>query len=261
MLTSKNIDQVTRGLALKKLKVLGLAAIASVFMMTEAQAQETKTKRQVKKEHAEMIASQAKLFKSWADYIEWKWVRDFMATEIARYKHDDEIFESKVLKASETQKDPVLMKKEIVAKALAEAMKLFKSDLETWVIWFDNHMKSSNKIYTVKWWNADWWSGYGHSSHWYDANLSFDPKVYGRSWAKESTNKYNTFLNKTFKEFKSGAEQLRSTEDSNNYQTWLPQQTLETYTAVEEQTKTWLEGIYDVLIKQLFSTNNHTPKK
>lgn len=70
MLTSKNIDQVTRGLALKKLKVLGLAAIASVFMMTEAQAQETKTKRQVKKEHAEMIASQAKLFKSWADYIE-----------------------------------------------------------------------------------------------------------------------------------------------------------------------------------------------
>lgn len=57
-----------------------------------------------------------------------------MATEIARYKHDDEIFESKVLKASETQKDPVLMKKEIVAKALAEAMKLFKSDLETWVI-------------------------------------------------------------------------------------------------------------------------------
>lgn|GEM_PF-2313274 len=96
-------------------------------------------------------------------------MREFFTKEIAKYKSDDNIFDSKVLKSSEST-DPVLRKKEIVDKALAEAMKLFKKDLETWVIGFNTHIADENSVHAVKGKNAN---GYGHGSHGYVANVGF----------------------------------------------------------------------------------------
>lgn len=76
-------------------------------------------------------------------------MREFFTKEIAKYKADDKIFDSKQLKASES-KDPVLMKKEIVDKALIEAMKLFKPDLEAWVLGFNKHIADENNVHAVK---------------------------------------------------------------------------------------------------------------
>lgn len=264
MLTPKDISSLANGLSLHKLKTLGLASLASVLMMTTQDVKAQVSAKDVKKSHERMIESQKNLFASWAHYIEWKEVRAFMAAEIAKYHHNDDIFDSKVLKssASDPAKDPVLMKKQIVDKALVEAMKLFKADLEAWVIWFDSHIKSSDNIYAVKKWKADWGHGYGHYSHGYDAGISFDKKVYGKSGSDQAAKKYNSFLNNTFKSFKSGAEALRASEWSNDYQIWLSKQTAQTYKEVEDQTKAWLESIYDILSKQAFSTKNHTtPQK
>lgn len=76
-------------------------------------------------------------------------MREFFTKEIAKYKADSKIFDSKQFKSSES-KDPVLMKKEIVDKAVLEAMKLFKPDLEAWVIGFNKHIADENNVYAVK---------------------------------------------------------------------------------------------------------------
>jgi hypothetical protein len=260
MLTPQDKSKLSQWLAFKAIKTLWLAALLSVLSPSAADAQVV-SKKDVKKSHEQMIKSQENYFNDWAAYIEWEWVREFFAKEIAKYKADDKIFDSKVLTASES-KDPVLKKKEIVDKALHEAMKLFKKDLENWVIWFNKHIADENNVHAVKWGKADRWYGDGHSSHGCFARVSFfqdNVKAFGKKGAEKKSSEYNKFLDGTFKWFKSGAEWFRNGDVE--YAKWLATQTAVTYKDVEDQTKTWLEGIYDVINGQVFSTKNHVPKK
>lgn len=260
MLTPKDKSNLSQWVALNALRTLGLAALLAVLSPNTADAQVV-SKKDVKKSHEQMIKTQENYFNDWVEYIEWEGVREFFAKEIAKYKADDKIFDSKQLKASES-KDPVLMKKEIVDKALIEAMKLFKPDLEAWVLGFNKHIADENNVHAVKWGKADRWYGYGHSSHGYVANITFfdqNEKAFGKKWAEKLEGQYNKFLNTTFKDFKTGAEGLRN--EDKDYSKWLAQQTATTYKTVEDHTRTLLEGIYDVINGQVFSTKNHVPKK
>jgi len=242
------------------IKAFGLTALLAILSPNLADAQVV-SKKDVKKSHEQMIKTQENYFNDWVGYIEWEGVREFFAKEIAKYKANDKIFDSKQLKSSES-KDPVLMKKEIVDKAVAEAMKLFKPDLEAWVIGFNKHIADENNVYAVKWGKADRWYGYGHGSHGYVANITFfdqNKKAFGKKGAEKMEAKYNKFLNATFKDFKTGAEGFRNWDK--DYATWLAQQTAATYKTVEDETRALLEGIYDVINGQVFSTKNHVAKK
>jgi hypothetical protein len=259
MLTPQDKSQLSRWSAMTAIKTLGLTALLAVLSPNAVDAQVV-SKKDVKKSHEQMIKSQENLFNDWAAYIEWEWVREFFAKEIAKYKHDDKVFDSKVLKSWES-KTPVWDKDMIVAKALEDAMKLLKPDLESWVIGFNTHIADDTKVYAVKWGKADRWYGYGHSSHGYVANLSFfeqNKQAFGKKWAEKKSAEYNKFLDGTFKWFKTGAEWLRNGEE--DYEEWLATQTRVTYKDFEDQTRTWLEGIYDVINKQVFSTKNHKKK-
>jgi hypothetical protein len=151
MLTPQEKSDLGLDFSLDRLKKLGLSALVSVFMMTAAQQADAQvvSKKDVKKSHEQMIKTQENYFNDWAGYIEGEGVREFFTKEIAKYKSDDKVFDSKVLKAAES-KDPVLKKKEIVEKALQEAMKLFKKDLETWVVGFNKHIADENNVHAVK---------------------------------------------------------------------------------------------------------------
>ncbi len=261
MLTPQDKANLSKWSVLNTLKTLWLFALFSVLTTQSVDAQVV-SKKDVKKSHEQMIKTQENYFNDWAAYIEWEWVREFFTKEISKYKADDKIFDSKVLKSAES-KDPVLKKKEIVDKALEDAMKLFKTDLENWVVGFNKHIADENNVYAVKWGKADRGYGYGHSSHGYASNIDFfanNKKAFGKKWAQKKSDEYNKFLNSTFKSFKTGAESLRNA-DGADYAKWLAQQTATTYKEVEDQTRTWLEGIYDKVNEQVFSTKNHTAKK
>lgn len=261
MLTPQDKSKLSQWLAFKGLKTLWLAALLAVLSPNIADAQVV-SKKDVKKSHDQMIKTQENYFNSWVGYIEWEWVREFFTKEIAKYKADDKIFDSKVLKSSES-KDPVLRKKEIVDKALQEAMKLFKADLETWVIGFNKHIADEANVYAVKWGKSDQWYGFQHGSHGYAAHVSFfedNVQAFGKKWAEKETTKYNKFLDGTFKSFKTWSESLRNA-DQWEYAKWLAEQTAVTYKEVEDHTRELLEGIYDKTNTQAFSTKNHTSKK
>lgn len=261
MLTPKDKSDLSQWLAFKSLKVLWLAALFAVLSPNNADAQVV-SKKDVKKSHEQMIKTQENYFNEWVGYIEGEPVREFFTKEIAKYKADDKIFDSKVLKSSES-KDPVLQKKEIVDKALKEAMILFKKDLENWVIGFNKHIADEKSVYAVKGGKSDRWYGYGHGSHGYVSDVSFfedNVKAFGKKWAEKKWGEYNKFLNSTFKQFKTGAEWFRNS-DKPDYSKWLATQTAATYKEVEDHTRTLLEGIYDGINTQVFSTKNHVPKK
>jgi hypothetical protein len=142
-------------------------------------------------------------------------------------------------------------------------MKLFKKDLETWVVGFNKHIADENNVHAVKWGKAPRWYGYGHSSHGYVADIEFfknNKQAFGKKWVQVLSDKYDKFLNTTFKEFKTGLESLRNSHKP-EYAIWLAWQTAATYKVVEDYTRSLLEGIYDNTNEQVFSTKNHVSKK